>query len=1613
MADQIGSLFSAEAEVTDLFDFGRLESAPVMQEPQAQELATAADIINETNNADNTTLELTTVGSSISVDAAVEKVKSEKQASAVQGAYNAAGEGDVEGLASKLEEANKRKPLSNDEIIASAAERYVQATGNKIDPEVLENLSGSLAYSSNWVKSQRYQNQLIKSVEAKHVQDASFLEVAGDWVEILAPYLSPEEERRMRANLVDEDSSGIRAFLQRSEVANNLASRLLEMPTSMASEELEKIVDAVVKSETIFGENTLFSGDILLDLRNKLAEGRTVAGEFSGANILSELIGSFDFLEINEFNKLVKSFLKIGAGAPVKPKLLQPNKVSVAVGTALESSKKSLSTSLTEELPTKFKTRQQAREVAKKSGTRVEDLGTGSELRWGLRTNGGSLLDTITRLNPEAGIGVLKQGDGVELANRMGNSPEDLASRMVPVPQDAPTTLGINASFLDLEHKTISVLLTDEELGTLPEKLANRFARSSGNSLTPHHQLTTTIQNDLDDSAGLFRTRFGSDDNTGFKYPDAESAMKSSVIGEDARLVQVDKDTGVVRPAVDGDTNVFVEVDLVHRFNPSTDAGGLRIGDRQVGGSFRRQVLPPSRYLDKELWSRATSMWDFNTADQSRLVKMAETISKLTPHRAEDLNEILRAGDANGQVFTRETAGLSIGKPVDSKTWSAYQAYQDLQGEFYTLTNKRYRENLDSGGFKLFTGFGDGQQFVRPIKKKPTVSAVRTDASQKRLEELRSNPDAVWGEVYDPVTKTSQKASQALIDELYANGGVVGRVRGSYTDEAGNVFDHIIVRNTESFQPLPATVLDRLTGYVPRFYKDGGYLVKSVESRVVNGSTMEYLRPVGIAASRGDAVRLAERMGVEVEFGKTVTLAREAKSELDLFTGSGEFGFTPISSRKRGEQLQGVNENPAGVVSPLAALQRQIQGVSRKLNTDTIGLFEKRWMNTFGRWLPDNKGLFPEKFDINDLRVPKHIEDAGEADKWRESAKSWHHYTQLLRRSDEDPSAQWMNRKLWNIGNNLTESENAVARRLGEKVIKMTETHFKRNAKEITTTMIITSRLLYQGIANPTFSGAAILAHSPAKGIPSLVKALPLSMALLARKSGNWDVLKRYVSRGLGVDEVEAEKWVKGFEESGMLDANLSDDFLRHASDEYGNISKSTVQSIAKFYGGKLNPMRYARSGLTKSIIIGNMFAYNHALKLWKQANPRLNAYSKRAQAQIIADARKFSQTQNSVDQFAWQRSDHPASFALQFMQFVLKAWYDMILDPAAKLTTGKSVGNAGKWANNRTQAATTLAMVNMLFGQTGILGENGGAATSDWLRSTTEEMIGKELPEEVWQVVRGGFVDLSMNKLFAGITGDENTNISFSARIGPGAMADSLIWMWRDGGQVDMLGAMGSQIAYMGKAAKATKDAIFDPNYDMSQPANQTALFESYTSMFSGARDVWAAYAAFNAGHAIDSRGNRQSEVNTAEVLGRLASFKTTDELDSMRTQASMKKRKEKLDAMVNLWSKEYFRMFKVGVVEGMEDAELLNKRRDFLQQAATTIEPHLADAFLSSLLNKVEPNYNAMDRRLQTALKYNTVEETIEELELLKSKYGEDGDVVKAIDDIIWSFGSVVDEE
>lgn len=1003
---------------------------------------------------------------------------------------------------------------------------------------------------------------------------------------------------------------------------------------------------------------------------------------------------------------------------------------------------------------------------------------------FGTRTNS-HIVDTEYLESPVNKLKIEQEGGLQKIAEATGMTKEDIASRQVFTPTEN-TDIGFPNMLKNLTTMN-ELILADKSLTTIGMDRGRDLERQAGTSLTIRDSATgfKFAENDIKDSLGTFTFLLG-DGVKGFdNAEDALSASKVGLAGHDVNIVQKDG-------------KWYAETSIEHKFDATRDVDGLYLDQDWTAGTMGRLLLNPLRLLGGDVLKGLFALKGKNRSVVQKLEnRFIKSTEKLSAKQGISLSKILERGDNESLDWNTKAAFKSATGETDDKVFDAYRAIRDIYDDVYEIRNKLYYQKLSSKNIKFVDDGKDGN-----------LGSTLNPKSVGKGKDIDSEDGLVW-----------DIETQRLIAPVPDDG--FSYVRLTNPIEAGENGLRSIVRvQPEKVSRLPENLLNKRAGHVDRFYRETGWLVKTLGTKTVDGKEVPDNSITHIVSTKAEATKLAE------ENGGVAVRSRE-NDEIDSIFGDDEsvqFSYSSSHTKKRGETLKGSDGLNAPLLNAFDTMGRSIASTQSGLDFNMLKSVETRFFNEFNDMIArDVNGNV--NFSTNARSMIRKTSDSEIpfSEKRLNEFKNWHGYLKTLRSHSNGEVFKAMDNVLAPVFDPIF---NVIAKAplLGLKKRGTDTQAAAMELKGLVSNLFVVLNPLYQVPQNMAI-GVYIAGTKGADGIKA---TLQLPALLVANKTGNYKMLTALV----GGDESLARELVDELNNNGLIDAvGRSNDFLDMAKGDLNIGASSKIKSGFNAVRRNTTGLIYnaARGSQEKSLVAMNALSY---LAEFNKVTRKGGKFDGRGKGEISFQAQKNVQTQNSLDMFKYQDNNNLLSIPLQFFQHVNKLFLDIIVDPQYKVIVGAvetiirkeiASGNIGKeagaYSQTYAQALTTTMLTYATFGMAGGLGSSIGSDVEAKLRKQFPELA--DVP--IFEIMMNGVINETFNSTVEHLGG--KGAIDITSTYGPAAFIDMVKSFMLDGfPNFNVMGVSGAATGSIFESLSSIKAISQAPNIDTFEKATMIA---------------------------------------------------------------------------------------------------------------------------------------------------------------------------------------------
>jgi len=970
-------------------------------------------------------------------------------------------------------------------------------------------------------------------------------------------------------------------------------------------------------------------------------------------------------------------------------------------------------------------------------------------------------------------------------------------------------------------------------------------------------------------------------------------------------------ETKITKAGEDLEGEFYFQLKQKHTYNDG-DLQGLAEDDFVgVTGSKSRVNDASAQWPQEQVRKDAASV--------TRIARLSENLKNIAkpfekifkrPNEHRRVLDLLDLGEKEGRVFTG--AALRDALP-NVRMQKAYISFRKTADMLWTENNIRLRSTLLKDDFKYLDTGGEYTGLIRPMKP-----------AEKANMKV----------VYDPATDTLvklEKDSQGVlrmngksIDQLEKEGFRIGRSKHTVVKDLENGTREgtlNILHRGEHVEDLPSQVLNYTPGYIPRIYSAPYKVVKTNKGIVLDGVQQEnYEQAVKFAATRGEAERLANKLGDDYAPQRTRELVHQMEdfdTAYDFHRSTGQLFFS-----KRGDELYDVADQR--VVSNVAdSLHRAISNVSRHHAQDAwIDNEVKRWMKSYGEMLKD-KGVFPlskkalikpqdtrlhEKYGqaVAHLERINHLrgQTAGIGSRlWRESIVNLAEAVEPLNDGAKlARSRSWISSKLLDpdskaLGINVNRSPIDILK--GANFIKVIALNpvrqFIINMNQIGVYSGVKGGFKYMS----DMSNQGYLTQAGLLDIGTFTRNFDEANKLRWRKS----YLKAINSTRPGSSKItmkDLDDLTEDYLSSGLTQNIDQHQFMNAiAADRADSVlANNKILQNARWMKEYLvkAPIKYSKkigfqAGEHKNVSAAWLVSRNS----YKLDNPGKSLRSAEALDYISGRASEISFNMNRSGEFAYQKGALSSFF--QFFSIQQKTAQALL--PTKLL--GKNVGKVSSKAFSGREKRNIALIMSGMYGSAG-LGLNE-------LYTSVRDHVGATPPPEVDRALRGGFIDVAVNKIGEAVTGEEqHLLVSRSAApvsglgsmVSDGSVIDTAIQFTRRGPEYADL--LGSAKNLAGQSADLFKTIHFVGSLytaDQAEPEDLRVVMEDLSSLISsGASNLFKANLYQKMGRKVTKNGVSLFPVTDMEAWGlRIFGMQDATNVDLNKISFDMMKEREEND--------------------------------------------------------------------------------------------------------------------
>ena len=882
----------------------------------------------------------------------------------------------------------------------------------------------------------------------------------------------------------------------------------------------------------------------------------------------------------------------------------------------------------------------------------------------------------------------------------------------------------------------------------------------------------------------LVRATYGKEDGGFDTFIEAQGAIKTlGDFGRNARVIVFDKGDNMLKEvggAVE-DGQFYIRYEETRNYNPKGNAEVEILGDspffRESGWAGKGKVTSwtldngnrfkgwinnasniaedTAGFIEHQYKALIKPFVKLNSGDQTEVVKWLDEGAR---HSNDD--------GSIGKTFDYDEIKFRYPDATDEQIIAYYSA-RSAADHVYHHTNNTYRARLVAEEQKWVT-HGKHSHTARP------------------LQHIPSEKDVLGG-VLDMETGEVRKLSKTEMEEMYAAGSKIGRLKDAYRT-GSRLVDHVILDATKTkVKELPKNVINYRGGHFPRTYKEN-YFVRLRMTTERGGDTIKhgdanaYTRAIAAFGRKdeADAFVLPDDIQRLVDDGKaSIEITFDLKKglhgnedELSIMKSQGRY-FTA----HQGEHLRGGdNTDLAHVDDPITSIQNAYQRSAHLMTHDQhIMAMETRFHKHFAADLDPNGAL---KADAS------------------AEAKEVFDYINLLKHT-ADPNERFTRAKITQVAEWL---DTKGAHGTSAWVLGTRNTSVAQALRSTTFAVFIAAnmakQLVLQGLQFTMLAGM-----NPRIAIQSAVQA----QGLLISMATDSERVLAAAAKTAGMSTQEFKALREAYMASGIPMSLSKHAAIQHAAYDWRHAMAESAWGKAKRLSGNMIKAPFKamqtvgfNAGELENLTISWMMVHNN----WKKTNKGKNwVGNKDVYASWGAQARAWTLNATKVGSYKFQRGMF--STATQFWAFQLKA--------LSALTISEEFTKVQK-----------LKMAAGLFTMWGTAGF-GMIGHDSW--KAIEEDYGEEIPKNIRTVVEHGFLDAGFNVLLDEFGSDKKgreSEVSFASHLSPISGTDlpiqALLSLDTKGVLESMSGVSYHMISRVSQTAKLMYDMWDEPPIDTAE---------------------------------------------------------------------------------------------------------------------------------------------------------------------------------------------------
>lgn len=871
--------------------------------------------------------------------------------------------------------------------------------------------------------------------------------------------------------------------------------------------------------------------------------------------------------------------------------------------------------------------------------------------------------------------------------------------------------------------------------------------------------------------------------------------------------------------------------------------------------------------LPREVAKKVTANFTGKVALKNALNVITKGYDKLKDaEKARVMHTIVEGSNfqsPSGQVIGKEFSYSELAaKGLTEKEIVGYFQIRELTRTTHSIRNRALYEELTKSGQK---------RFVHEAYDFDTLGrAVGADDIDSVMSDVV--------EVFDVASKKAISASAAGIKDAYGKGAVLVRLKSAMRQGADRYEYALVPDALDAARELPSTVLSDVAGWAgPRVYLENLFVEATSASARLNGkalSAADARRTSVIAAakSKEEAAAIIKDLEASAAPGTTynVRLGRELihrVDEMELDAVSGGLYYS-----KRGQPLVGADMRAARVIDPVRAIEINKNNITKLTHSDTIiTQLKYSWTSTYGH-LSSNKGQFPLTRDLITSS------DAAKADEVNKARAMWDLIEGYEAFGEENKIYRFLSFKLAQM---LDVEGASKLRQVGadwayasarEGTSPLTKL---KSAAFATTIAMRPIRQLFLQAAQHGYLGSV----DPAAFGQSYKQVAGIMAMKSAKAMGRGDGYA-LGAKAAGMPEREFRSLVDGFESSGLL-AQIDTHAFTSGAIRDPQASLWDGVSASYFKDKAMDtfirtPVHFMRKwGFDKgegyNQLLTYLFSYN---RISKQQGKAVNMLSRKEFDNLIGETNLLTFNMTGAGELGmqkgWMRN------ITQFMSFQMKSLQNI---------------------SGATQTFTPAERLRIGLVTLGLWGAGGFGIREWYLKLKMDNNI--ELPEEVDEILAGGFAETVLNRATTAMFEDDSDlrdRINYAENMSP--FSGVMFWemLGYDKAAYEMfLGASGHMSKKIAQRMGEAGDIFFhSPQLESHEKAMKAG--KQLAQILPAVSDTTKAYLALKYGQLYDNSGDPKLRATALEGLSILAGYRPVSLIELDVTNRLLSEQKEDL---------------------------------------------------------------------------------------------------------------------